>query len=915
MLLLNLFEKRLVKNRNDIFIKTNDNFVTYESAKNKIEKIREEIRNINIDIIGIDLIDRKEVILVILACYYEQMCFYIFEPEITKKKKKYIINQLQINNIISNGLIIKTLDNNFTDSINETFKEISQVIYTSGSTGMPKGVKLSYSNINNITSDINSFFNIDNEKGIISLSNVNFDMFISEIIMSIVKFKTLYTVSYNELKDTEKIVKIINENKIENILTTPSKLEVILLNNQMDIQNFKNILLGGENIETSIAKKIITNKVNLFNLYGPTETTLHCMRSKIIDYNQINIGTPVKASNIYILNEIGEYKKSGIGKAVISGLCVTNGYVGNNNENNKFININGERSFITSDIIEIKDSGEIIYIYRDESLIKKNGQRFSLTEINNAILDYKKIKFAKSIFYDNKIISLYASKEDVIYQELIKFLEDYLPQHMHPNMIYKIDEIKLTINGKFNFDEYIKSLVHNEQLKNYSYVIDNNIKIFISSFEKILKSKIDTKKSFLQNGGDSLKGMIIVMDLKQYGIDIKLKNLLKNTNLSEIYKNINAQNINAQNCSDIINDNLGQMFELTLMQKKFANLGEVVDTFITSEYIELSNNILIDDIKNFFLKLKLKYDGLSMYYDKNLKKLVYCKSNIISSKEYIVDTINKITLREIYKKEMLKCTSEKEKTIHLVKVSDTKYSGVLIFIHHFIIDELSLQIILKEFEIFLEKDSNNLELQSTSSYREYLSQLYTVENYNTIKHSTINIKNLNEYKFYTSVIYAFTKVSKFKKVNLFEIENNGRILNGNYYYDSIGWFTAPFNIFLEYNKKYSKSENYDIIMDKVQYYKEKAVILSQEKSITNKDNFLNLNPRFIVNFLGHINRSKFNELFDSFYFSEISVYFEIYIVGYIINDKLCIDIKYNINLYSDEEIKLIISKIDEYFYD
>ena len=131
---------------------------------------------------------------------------------------------------------------------------------------------------------------------------------------------------------------LIIKNNVEFLVTTPSRIELLLLpecNNPL--KNLKSFLLGGEKLTGSLYNKLqkATNS-KIFNGYGPTEITACCSIKKIENDKDINIGKPVNNTQIYILNKDMNLCPAGIeGEICIGGNGLSKGYINNPTATNK----------------------------------------------------------------------------------------------------------------------------------------------------------------------------------------------------------------------------------------------------------------------------------------------------------------------------------------------------------------------------------------------------------------------------------------------------------------------------------------------------------------------------------------------------------------------------------------------------
>ena len=248
---------------------------------------------------------------------------------LTNAKAKYVLTNLYLNYDCIN--IDEALSNNTNitlpkvDSSNE---DRFCVIYTSGSTGTPKGVELKRIGVINMVNSYKNIIHTSECNVFISTSTVAFDMFIVENFVSILDGKTVVLADEDEQKIPVFTSKLITDYNVDFILSTPSKIS-LLLEEPKCLKNVKVIQLGGEVFKESLYIKLRkATSARIYNGYGPSECTA-CATNKLVESpNNICIGKPFLNTKIFIMNNdnnILPIKTQG--EIVIQGDGVGKGYV------------------------------------------------------------------------------------------------------------------------------------------------------------------------------------------------------------------------------------------------------------------------------------------------------------------------------------------------------------------------------------------------------------------------------------------------------------------------------------------------------------------------------------------------------------------------------------------------------------
>ncbi|OUM65647.1 hypothetical protein PIROE2DRAFT_24093, partial [Piromyces sp. E2] len=277
-------------------------------------------------------------------------------------------------------------------------EDICYVFFTSGTTGVPKGVLINHFNLYNNNRRFgeddehlciaNSLLKENKVNNILGISKFNFDMYHNEITFSLMHGLTLIFADDNLVNDIVGLSKYINENKVEYIVTTPTRFKVFMENEEFlkALSNIKVVLFGGEELTRSLCENIRKySNCEIYNEYGPTECTISCTYKKV-DKNserKITIGKPLCNYKLYILDEEMNICPVGVeGEIYISGYGTGKGYL-NREEltKEKFIpcpyNNNGDKyneiMYRTGDLGRWTEEGEIEYLGRIDFQVKIHG--------------------------------------------------------------------------------------------------------------------------------------------------------------------------------------------------------------------------------------------------------------------------------------------------------------------------------------------------------------------------------------------------------------------------------------------------------------------------------------------------------------------------------------------------------------
>jgi len=362
---------------------------------------------------------------------------------------------------------------NYTINTNTSTIKISNniayILFTSGTTGTPKGVPISYKNLNAfVDSFLSENYSFSYNDVFLQMADLTFDMSIISFLIPLCIGAKIATVNPDEIKYLATYQALV-ENDITVLITAPSTLQLIEpFYSEINLKQLKYTFVGAEAFYESTAKKWQKCAPNsqIINLYGPSEggilSTSHNWKANSKTHQDIvSIGKPVKNINFHIVNEEGQITKNNEkGEAWISGPQVFKSYLNPKENENKFgeLTINGKdfKCYKTGDIVFKDDDGGLFYCGRKDHQVKIQGKRVELTEIehyaSSICTDFKPVALNYQGKFNSNKIALFIPKK-TNKSELKNTLQQNLPNYMIPSKFIEIDALPLNKNQKTDFNK------------------------------------------------------------------------------------------------------------------------------------------------------------------------------------------------------------------------------------------------------------------------------------------------------------------------------------------------------------------------------------------------------------------------------------------------------------------------------
>lgn len=223
------------------------------------------------------------------------------------------------------------------------------------------------------------------------------------------------------------------------------------------------VLCGGEAFPVDLADALLDGCKEVWNMYGPTETTIWSTVEKIEKKGgPVYIGRPIANTRVYILDRQGQPVPIGAeGELYIGGDGLARGYFKKDALTrekfvpNPFVSEANARVYKTGDMARFHADGRLEHLGRLDNQVKIRGFRIELEEISSALVRHKAVNQAVVACKENArkemFLAAYLVLEDgqeEVPGNLREFLKASLPEYMLPTTYTVLKALPLTPNGK-----------------------------------------------------------------------------------------------------------------------------------------------------------------------------------------------------------------------------------------------------------------------------------------------------------------------------------------------------------------------------------------------------------------------------------------------------------------------------------
>ncbi|WP_309957913.1 amino acid adenylation domain-containing protein [Caballeronia sp. LZ001] len=344
------------------------------------------------------------------------------------------------------------------------------VIYTSGSTGKPKGVAVSHGALTRFLDSMQARLQLHADDVWLAVTTLSFDIAALELYLPLLTGGTIELATRETIADGRRLATLIERSNASVMQATPMGWRVLLdggWTNRRAAAMPSNpsramrALCGGEALPADLADALHARGVQLWNLYGPTETTIWSSAARLEAGASITLGAPLEHTTLMVLDADGNpVPENGIGELCIGGDNLARGYTrrpGLTAE--RFMpdphGAPGARLYRTGDLCRVRRGGALDYLGRADQQTKLRGFRIELGETEAALRALDGVDDAACQIQGEgtarRLVAFVtgdAGRPDPA--TLRAWLASRLPPQQVPAQIVRLDALPLTSNGKLD---------------------------------------------------------------------------------------------------------------------------------------------------------------------------------------------------------------------------------------------------------------------------------------------------------------------------------------------------------------------------------------------------------------------------------------------------------------------------------
>ncbi len=348
--------------------------------------------------------------------------------------------------------------------LNFSADNLAYVIYTSGSTGRPKGVQIIHRAVVNFLLTMQQEPGLSPDDVLLAVTTLSFDIAVLELLLPLITGARVVIASREVASDGVLLGAALRSSGATVMQATPATWRM-LIDAGWDGSDGLVALCGGEALPWDLAQALLGRCRALWNMYGPTETTIWSAVSQVrAEDGGTHVGHPIANTQLYVLDEMRQPVPVGVaGELYIGGDGLARGYFQRPDLTaerfvpDPFSATPGARMYRTGDMVAYRPDGYLAFLGRIDHQVKIRGFRIELGEIETRLREHTAVNevvvLAREDTPGDKRLVAYVQMRGgaaLVAEELRAFLQQWLPEYMLPAVFMSIDTFPLTPNGKID---------------------------------------------------------------------------------------------------------------------------------------------------------------------------------------------------------------------------------------------------------------------------------------------------------------------------------------------------------------------------------------------------------------------------------------------------------------------------------
>jgi amino acid adenylation domain-containing protein len=335
--------------------------------------------------------------------------------------------------------------------------DLAYVIFTSGSTGRPKGVEVTHAGLANLVRFFAGHLGLRGDERVLWLTTFGFDISALELLLPLCHAGPAVVAPPEAQTDPRLLLELVTRHDVAVVQTTPTIWRLVA-GRLGDELSGRTVLCGGEPLSATLAARLLRAGCRLFNVYGPTETTIWSTVAEVGPgvTDPVGVGRPIAGTTLHVLDAYGRPVPPGIvGELCVGGVGVARGYANRPELTaERFRRFGETRLYHTGDLATWRRDGTVELLGRADRQVKLRGRRIELGEIEAALERHPAVAAAAVVVQgdpqgDGRLIGYLQGSASPA--EVAAHAREVLPYYLVPADLVTLHTLPRNASGKVDY--------------------------------------------------------------------------------------------------------------------------------------------------------------------------------------------------------------------------------------------------------------------------------------------------------------------------------------------------------------------------------------------------------------------------------------------------------------------------------
>jgi amino acid adenylation domain-containing protein len=560
--ILSLLEPSFIANKEKTALIAGESSLSYGQLNDASDKaanyLQDIISNYSDRFIGLLMGRSAQAVIGILGILKAGAAYVPMDPAYPYSRIEYIIQDARLRIILVDDEGMKAIPANYNGVIihindlqhksagtgewmQQDYREqTAYVIYTSGSTGQPKGVEICHRNTIAFLQWAGKEFAATPFDIVYAATSFCFDLSVFECFLPLMLGKSIrLLITAMEITEWMPVDRNILINTVPSVVKS-------LLEAGVSWNHVTAINIAGEPVPVAFKKEIDFARIEVRNLYGPTEDTTYSTVYRFAEdgHTTVPIGIPVGYTQLYILDPFLKLMPVGVpGEIYLSGQSVAKGYLHR-------AALTAERfvanpflpemvMYKTGDTGRWTEDGMVEFTGRSDDQVKIRGYRIEPGEIQSRLEQHPQVSQAvvtvRSIEGEEALVAYVTGDPALQPVALKEYLALHLPSYMVPAWWMMLEAFPVNANGKVDKKKLPLPLATQQPSAPVEPVTPLQCTL-VELWKKVIPATtVGIRDNFFDKGGHSLRATRFrFLIAKELGKKLSLQEVFENPTIEQL---------------------------------------------------------------------------------------------------------------------------------------------------------------------------------------------------------------------------------------------------------------------------------------------------------------------------------------------------------------------------------------------